>query len=210
MSINTTISIDQLKRAIIVAEQIEKLEAELSQILGGSASISSSTTTIAPTPAKDPRKGKRSAAVRARMAAAQKARYAKAKAPTAAVIEKIAKIEANAPKAEKPKKKKGGMSTAGRAAIIAAQKKRWAAIKAAKKAKPEVEALQPAPVMKAGPGKSIPLSELKVLIEAAPEKTVNIRKEGLQLRNIKVLATANPSLLKLGGSGPWPTVTILK
>jgi hypothetical protein len=59
-------------------------------------------------------------------------------------------------------------------------------------------------------GKSLPLQELKELLAAAPGKTVNIRKEGLELRNIKVLSNANPHLLKLGGKGAWPTVTLLK
>jgi hypothetical protein len=61
-----------------------------------------------------------------------------------------------------------------------------------------------------GPGKNIPLQELKELLAAAPGKTLNVRKEGLELRNIKVLATANPGLLRLGGKGAWPTVTLLK
>ena len=61
-----------------------------------------------------------------------------------------------------------------------------------------------------GPGKSLPLQELKELLAAAPDKTLNIRKENLELRNIKVLANANPHLLKLGGKGAWPTVTLLK
>src|ERR1700761_8786074 len=38
------------------------------------------------------------------------------------------------------------------------------------------------------PGKSLPLQELKELLAGAPGKTLNIRKEGLELRNIKVLA----------------------
>jgi hypothetical protein len=59
-------------------------------------------------------------------------------------------------------------------------------------------------------GKSLPLQELKELLAEAPGKTLNIRKEGLELRNIKVLANANPHLLKLGGKGAWPTVTLLK
>jgi len=59
-------------------------------------------------------------------------------------------------------------------------------------------------------GKSIPLQELKELLATSPDKTLSIRKEGLELRNIKVLAEANPTLLKLGGKGPWPTVTLLK
>jgi chromosome segregation ATPase len=60
------------------------------------------------------------------------------------------------------------------------------------------------------PAKSLPLQELKELLAAAPEKTLNVRKEGLELANIKTLAAANPSLLKLGGKGAWPTVTLLK
>ena len=62
----------------------------------------------------------------------------------------------------------------------------------------------------AGPGRNIPLSELKELLAAAPNKTLNIRKENLELRNIKNLASVNPGLLKLGGKGAWPTVTLLR
>ena len=58
-------------------------------------------------------------------------------------------------------------------------------------------------------GKSIPLADLKVLLAEAPEKTINIRKAGLQLANIKTLARVNPHLLRLGGKGAWPTVTML-
>jgi len=54
------------------------------------------------------------------------------------------------------------------------------------------------------------LSELKELLAAAPNKTLNIRKEKLELRNIKSLASVNPGLLKLGGKGAWPTVTLLR
>jgi hypothetical protein len=63
---------------------------------------------------------------------------------------------------------------------------------------------------KALTGKSIPLQELKALLAAAPDKTLSIRKEGLQLENIKTLARVNPHLLQLGGKGAWPTVTMLK
>jgi hypothetical protein len=59
-------------------------------------------------------------------------------------------------------------------------------------------------------GRSIPLQELKELLAAAPDKTLNVRKEGLEARNIKVLTKANPHLLKMGGKGAWPTVTLLK
>jgi hypothetical protein len=60
------------------------------------------------------------------------------------------------------------------------------------------------------PAKSVPLQELKELLANAPDKTLSIRKENLDLKNIKVLAEANPHLLRLGGNGPWPTVTLLK
>jgi len=63
---------------------------------------------------------------------------------------------------------------------------------------------------KASTGRSVPLSDLKTLLAAAPDKTLSIRKEGLDLANIKTLANANPHLLGLGGKGAWPTVTLLK
>jgi len=52
---------------------------------------------------------------------------------------------------------------------------------------------------KAAPGRSIPLSDLKVLLAAAPEKTVNIRKEGLDLANIKTLRTCSSLVGKARG-----------
>ena len=58
--------------------------------------------------------------------------------------------------------------------------------------------------------KSIPLQQLKELLENAPNKTVSIRKEGLELKNIKALVSANPQLLKITAKGPWPLVTLLK
>jgi hypothetical protein len=74
-----------------------------------------------------------------------------------------------------------------------------------------VEESGAAPKRKEKPaGKSIPLQDLKALLADAPDKTISIRREGLDLRNIRVLAEANPGLLKLGGKGPWPTVTLLK
>lgn len=62
----------------------------------------------------------------------------------------------------------------------------------------------------ASPGRNIPLSQLKEELEAAPEKTLNIRKANLELRNVKNLVAVNPRLLRMGGNGAWPTVTLLK
>lgn len=59
-------------------------------------------------------------------------------------------------------------------------------------------------------GKSPSLQELKELLAQAPEKTLSVRKDGLDLAKIKTLAAANPSLLKMGGKGAWPTVTLLR
>ncbi len=73
-----------------------------------------------------------------------------------------------------------------------------------------VEAKKARPSAPKPAGKSLPLQELKELLAAAPQKTLSIRKEGLDLANIKTLAAANPSRLTLGGKGPWPTVTLLK
>ena len=102
------LSLESLKRAVQLREEIESLRTELNQILGGGIP--------APGPAKRTGRKKVSAAGRARMAAAQRARWAhlageKVEAPTA-----------------KPKRK---MSAAGRAAISAAAKARWRKAKAA-------------------------------------------------------------------------------
>src|SRR5438093_8325614 len=71
MAINllANLSIQQLRRAVAIKEQIAALETDLSQILG----VPSSVTSVGNRRGRQ----KRSAAVRARMAAAQKARWAK-------------------------------------------------------------------------------------------------------------------------------------
>ena len=66
------------------------------------------------------------------------------------------------------------------------------------------------PGVASAPPRNLPLQELKELLAPAPEKTLSIRKENLDLQSIKTLAAANPQLLKLGGKGPWPTVTLLQ
>ena len=95
--------------------RIDAKIAELKQQLNGHTAPAPATDTVKP-------RKKRSAAVRRKMALAQKARWAKLKqnsVPTQAV-------------AAAPKKRR--MSAAGRKAIIAATKKRWAKVRAAKKA----------------------------------------------------------------------------
>ena len=102
----------QLRQAANLKEKIVALEKELNQLFGSTAK-----PVTGPAPKK---RWKMSAAGRAKIAAAAKARWAKVKA---------AKSGAKA----KPAKKKFTMSAAARAKISAAAKARWAKIKGAKK-----------------------------------------------------------------------------
>jgi hypothetical protein len=106
----------QLRMAADLQDKIAQLQSELAAILGSEVEA----TPVAK-PAK--KKGGMSAAGRARIAAAQKARWAKAKAGKAPVAIKPAKQKTHT------------MSAAGRAKIAAVQKARWAKIKADKAAK---------------------------------------------------------------------------
>jgi len=105
----TNVSVKQLKRAVVVRKRIEALEHKLAKILGAPSAIS--TQQMA---AVKPRRRKMSAAARARIGAAQKARWARQKG--AALV---------------PKKPRRKMSAASRAKIAAAARARWAAVKAA-------------------------------------------------------------------------------
>ena len=106
MNILASLTSAQLKHAADLKDQITKLETELGSIFGASAPAVAA-----------PKKSKMSAAGRAKIAAAQKARWAKVKkAKPAPVV-----------------KKKSKMSASGRAKIAAAQKARWAKVKAASK-----------------------------------------------------------------------------
>ena len=116
----STPTISQLKHAIALSEQIEKLQIELASLFGGSAKVSAPTAVAPATtaPATKPKKSGFSAEHRAKLAAAAKARWAKkneAKAPATPVA-----------KAAPAPKKKGGISPEGLARIKAAQKLRWA------------------------------------------------------------------------------------
>ena len=98
----------QLRKAANIQEKIQALQSELNSILGGPDE----------TAIKAPRKKhKMSAAGRAAIAAAAKARWAKIKGTA-------------------PKRKKGKMSVQGLANIRAAQKARWAKVKAGKVPQP--------------------------------------------------------------------------
>ena len=105
------LSARQLRRAADIKEKIQSLQNELSQILG------SPTKPVPPMAEKTRRK--MSVAARAKIAAAQKARWAKVKGAKSAVAS-----------VQKPRRQ---MSAAAKAKIAAAAKARWAKIKATKK-----------------------------------------------------------------------------
>jgi len=97
----------QLNGIIAIKEQIEALQSQIDSIAAGRDF---------PVPfiaGEAPKKRRRSAAIRARMAAAQRARWAKIKGTGA----------------RPAKKGKRRLSAAGRAAIIAGTKARWARVK---------------------------------------------------------------------------------
>src|SRR5690349_7496218 len=112
--------IETLERALHIRKQIAALEKALQEVMGSASSSLRAMQTTITGKAKRGRRKKMSAAARAKIAAAQRARWAKHKGTTP--------IEGPAPKAKK--KKRGGMSAEGRARIIAAQKARWAKVKA--------------------------------------------------------------------------------
>jgi flagellar biosynthesis/type III secretory pathway protein FliH len=130
MNTNWTPTIDQLKRGIVIAEQIQRLEAEMSSIFKGQTPPR--LVSRASASPKQTKKRGISAAGRERIAAAQRARWAKIKRKGKAKGNAAAKgkAKAKAPKsAAKPQKKKGGLTPAGRARLAALMKARWAARK---------------------------------------------------------------------------------
>ena len=111
MNLIANLSAQQLRHAADLKEKIAALQDELSRYLNGS------TESRAPAPK---RKFRMSAAGRARIIAAQKARWAKVKAG-----------KPSAKPARKAGKRK--MSAAAKAKIAAAARARWAKVKAAGK-----------------------------------------------------------------------------
>ncbi|MFZ0826137.1 MAG: hypothetical protein WAO02_01815 [Verrucomicrobiia bacterium] len=104
----TSLSSKQLRRAATLKDKIQSLENELGRILGVSTK---SITTVAPK-----KKRKMSAAGRAKIAAAARARWAKVKGRKSA--------------AKPVKKARRKMSAAGRAKIAVAARARWKKAKA--------------------------------------------------------------------------------
>jgi hypothetical protein len=118
----------QLRKAADLKERIASLNQELTAILGGN---------VAPAQPAVAKKGGMSAAGKAKIAAAQKLRWAKvkaAKAKAAPVAKPAAKpVAAPAKAAAKAVKPKRVISPAARAKMAAAAKAMWAAKRAQKK-----------------------------------------------------------------------------
>ncbi len=136
-TINETIKQLEAQRAS-AEKEVAALTAAINALsaLGtGAAPVAAAPAVNAAPAAKPAKKGGMSAAGRARLIAAVKARWAAKKAAAAkpAAAKPAAKAPAK-PKAVKPAKKKPVISAAGIEKIRAAQKARWAAIKAAKAA----------------------------------------------------------------------------
>jgi hypothetical protein len=116
-------TLSELKEAVAIAEQIQKLQTELDDLVGGAEFPTVAATLIASSAVKT---GNRffSPESRAKMAAAQAARWAKTKKPNAGPATAVA----ISPKA----KGKRVLSPEGRARIVAALKARHAAPRKAK------------------------------------------------------------------------------
>ena len=114
------LSTGQLRQALQLREQIESLQQKLSAILGGKSPAPAEKTKAK----KGQQAGKRliSAEARAKMAAAQQARWAKVKGTA---------LPAKATAKAATPKKAGGITKAGRAKLSAAMKARWAEKKGA-------------------------------------------------------------------------------
>jgi peptidoglycan hydrolase CwlO-like protein len=113
MSSIINLSVQQLRQAAALKEKIQSMEKELGKLLG-------SVVAAVASPAPKQKKFTMSAAAKAKISAAAKARWAKIKGKTAAA-------------APAPKKAKGKMSAATKAKLSAKLKAIWAKRRAAKK-----------------------------------------------------------------------------
>jgi len=131
------LTVTELRKVLQIKEEIASLETQLKSVLGASAVV---TTTNAPRRGRPPGKGKRqkmSPEARARIAAAQRARWAAQKGGKAAKPAKVAKV--------KGKRGRRKLSAEARERIAVAQRARWAARRGTKPA-----AAAPAPAKKRG------------------------------------------------------------
>src|SRR5687767_5500773 len=121
--------LNQLRRALDVSEQIERLQSELASLFGNrTPQPQKRTANQADGPRQPGRKRRRmSAAAREKIAEAQRRRWAKQKGTSVHGKKANSSKRAAAPK----KGRKGGITPEGRARLAAAMKARWAARKKA-------------------------------------------------------------------------------
>jgi hypothetical protein len=111
-----SLPIATIEKALAIRKELEALQSSLNKILGGR----NVEAVVASPVVKDGRKGKRSAATRAKMKAAQQARWAAKKGESVVAEPAIKSV-----------KKKRTMSPEARERIAAAQRARWAKAKKA-------------------------------------------------------------------------------
>ena len=122
---NAPLPLQRLKRAGELIQALEQIETELYAIFGFETGTGNGTVSKSQPAAEKPKKRGMSAAGRARIAAAQRARWAKQKG---SAEDKSVKSKAK----KEVKKAKRVLSPEARAKIAAAQKKRWAKHRAGK------------------------------------------------------------------------------
>ena len=143
----TTLSPQQLRKADDIQENIQSLQEELGQLLGGETTTPAQTT-------EAPKKRKFSAYTRAKMRAAQQARWAKIKGTAP-----------SAQPAQKPKRKRK-MTAAWRRALERA----WAAKRAKAKA-----ASSSVPTEKSTEKKQVSDAKLRALAKAREARWAKVR-----------------------------------
>jgi hypothetical protein len=119
----TTPSTTLLKRALAIAENIDRLQAQLASVLGNRATAAATISSPADVVKPGRKRRKMSAAAREKIAAAQRARWARTKGGSSGVAKAATPAKAGTGK------KRGGITAAGRARLAAAMKARWAARK---------------------------------------------------------------------------------
>ena len=166
----SNLSLDQLKRAVSIKEQIEALGNELAGILG-------TAPTSSATPSATPGKRFLSEATKAKMRAAHQARWAKLKGVKSAAVPK-----------KGPGKPKFRLSEATKAKMRAAHQARWAKIKGVK--------VQAAPKQAPVPAKP----KGKVSAAGRLENPISLPKAVLQVTSKKPMTRQEvlEAVLKLG------------
>ncbi len=127
MSLNN-LTLEQLKEAISIKEEISTLERRLTAVLGGAKAT---TPSVEAAKAKTKGSFKRSAETVARMKASQQARWAKIRAAKSGTSSSAPANKSAAKSSAKGSKRKSGLTPEGRAKLAASMKARWAARKKA-------------------------------------------------------------------------------